>query len=138
MISAYSNSCQLVPLQPIIISILFHHYKELKECISEVKQIAAAYTITIHYSNEKNRGSFVRVSRTYAYCFFGQVPLSLIVTLTLPCTLNYSSNSFWAPPHLASTYAPVVTSIIILMPCRRGFKSSHPVHFFYQSGKIWY
>jgi Sec-independent protein translocase protein TatA len=28
-----------VPLQPIIISILFHHYKELKECISEVKEI---------------------------------------------------------------------------------------------------
>jgi hypothetical protein len=27
-----------VPLQPIIISILFHHYKELKECISEVEQ----------------------------------------------------------------------------------------------------
>jgi hypothetical protein len=94
MISAYSNSCQLVPLQPIIISIPFHHYKELKECISEVKQIAAADTITIHYSNEKNRGSFVRVSRTDAYCFFGQVTLSLIVTITLPCTLNYSSNSF--------------------------------------------
>ena len=38
-ISACSNSCQLVPLHPIVISILFHHYKELKECISEVEQI---------------------------------------------------------------------------------------------------
>jgi hypothetical protein len=38
-VSACSNSCQLVPLQPIIISILFHHYIELKECISEVEQI---------------------------------------------------------------------------------------------------
>jgi hypothetical protein len=38
-ISACSNSCQLVPLHPIIMSILFHHYKELKECISEVEQI---------------------------------------------------------------------------------------------------
>jgi hypothetical protein len=37
--SACSNSVQLVPLHPIIISILFHHYKELKECISEVEQI---------------------------------------------------------------------------------------------------
>ena len=36
-ISACSNSVQLVPLQPIIISILFYHYKELKECISEVE-----------------------------------------------------------------------------------------------------
>ncbi len=32
-ISACSNSVQLVPLHPIIISILFHHYKELLECI---------------------------------------------------------------------------------------------------------
>lgn len=37
-VSACSNSCQLVLLQPIIISILFHHYKELKECVSEVEQ----------------------------------------------------------------------------------------------------
>jgi hypothetical protein len=38
-VSACSNSVQLVPLHPIIISILFHHYKELKECISAVKEI---------------------------------------------------------------------------------------------------
>jgi hypothetical protein len=35
--SACSNSVQLVPLHPIIMSILFHHYKELKECMLEVK-----------------------------------------------------------------------------------------------------
>ena len=40
-ISACSNSVQLVPLHPIIISILFHHYKELKECISEVEKMGA-------------------------------------------------------------------------------------------------
>src|SRR5215211_8917232 len=38
-LTACSNSVQLVPLQPIIISILFHRYKELEECISEVEQI---------------------------------------------------------------------------------------------------
>ena len=38
-ISVCSNSVQLVPLQPIVISILFHHYKELKYCLSEVEQI---------------------------------------------------------------------------------------------------
>ena len=38
-VSACSNSVQLVPLHPIIISILFQHFKELKECISEVDQI---------------------------------------------------------------------------------------------------
>lgn len=37
-ISACSNSVQLVPLHPIIVSILFHHYKELKECTCEVEQ----------------------------------------------------------------------------------------------------
>ena len=41
-VSACSNSVQLVPLHPIIISILFHHYKELKECISEVERIEEA------------------------------------------------------------------------------------------------
>ena len=41
-VSACSNSVQLVPLQPIIISILFHHYEELKECISEVERMIEA------------------------------------------------------------------------------------------------
>jgi hypothetical protein len=40
--SACSNSCQLVPLHPIIMSILFHHYKELKQGISEVERIEEA------------------------------------------------------------------------------------------------
>lgn len=41
-VSACSNSVQLVPLHPIIISILFHHYKELLECIKEIEEIEAA------------------------------------------------------------------------------------------------
>lgn len=40
-LSACSNSVQLVPLHSIIMSILFHHYKELTEIISEVEQIEA-------------------------------------------------------------------------------------------------
>jgi hypothetical protein len=40
-LTACSNSVQLVPLHPIIMSILFHHYKELTEIISEVEQIEA-------------------------------------------------------------------------------------------------
>jgi hypothetical protein len=38
-ISACPNSVQLVPLHPIIISILFHHYKELTELMTLVEQI---------------------------------------------------------------------------------------------------
>jgi hypothetical protein len=38
-VSACSNSCQLVPLQPIIMSILFLHYKELLECKREVEEL---------------------------------------------------------------------------------------------------
>jgi len=40
-ISACSNSVQLVPLHPIVISILFHDYKQLTQCISEVERIEA-------------------------------------------------------------------------------------------------
>ena len=40
-ISACSNSCQLVPLHPIVMSILYHQYKELKECIKQVEQTEA-------------------------------------------------------------------------------------------------
>jgi hypothetical protein len=47
-LSACSNSVQLVPLHPIIISILFHHYKELKKCISVVERIG-----TKVYTNNK-------------------------------------------------------------------------------------
>jgi hypothetical protein len=38
-ISACSNSVQLVPLHPIFMSILFHHYKELLQCIREVEEL---------------------------------------------------------------------------------------------------
>jgi hypothetical protein len=38
-ITACSNSVSLVPLHPIMISILFHHYKELKECMAQVEQM---------------------------------------------------------------------------------------------------
>jgi hypothetical protein len=40
-ICACSNSCQLVPLHPIVMSILYHQYKELKECIKQVEQTEA-------------------------------------------------------------------------------------------------
>ena len=40
-VSACSDSVQLVPLHPIVISILLHHYKELLQCILEVEQIEA-------------------------------------------------------------------------------------------------
>jgi hypothetical protein len=40
-ISACSYSVQYVRLYPILMSILFHHYKQLTECISEVEQIEA-------------------------------------------------------------------------------------------------
>src|ERR671921_368694 len=38
-ISACSYSVQYVRLHPILISIIFHHYKQLTECISEVEEI---------------------------------------------------------------------------------------------------
>ena len=40
-ISACSYSVQYVRLHPILMSILFHHYKELTECIEQVEEIEA-------------------------------------------------------------------------------------------------
>jgi hypothetical protein len=40
-ITACSNAVSLVPLHPIFISILFHHYKQLKECIAQVEQMSS-------------------------------------------------------------------------------------------------
>jgi hypothetical protein len=40
-ISACSNSVQYLRLHPILMSILFHHYKQLTECMTQVEQIEA-------------------------------------------------------------------------------------------------
>jgi hypothetical protein len=58
-ISACSNSVQLVPLHPIIISILFHHYKELKECISEVELIESI-RVADNSSGKKKEGLLIK------------------------------------------------------------------------------
>ena len=62
-VSACSNSVQLVPLHPIIISILFHHYKELKECICEVERIDEAA------SKANSDGSKKKEARGVGYPF---------------------------------------------------------------------
>ncbi len=36
---ACSNAASLVPFHPIAISILFHHYKELRECEKQINKI---------------------------------------------------------------------------------------------------
>ncbi|SRR5215213_152773 len=56
-LSACSNSVQLVPLHPIIMSILFHHYKELIQLVSEVEQMEmeAATTTVINNSSKKKK-----------------------------------------------------------------------------------
>ena len=69
--SACSNSCQLVPLQPIIMSILFHHYKELLQCIREVEELGAKVNVkenviysTINEQEEPVSGSNEPVTTT--------------------------------------------------------------------------
>ena len=39
-ITSCSNSVQLVPLHPIMISILFHHYKQLTELMAQVERMS--------------------------------------------------------------------------------------------------
>src|SRR5215212_3856405 len=55
-LSSCSNSVQLVPLHPIIMSILFHHYKELIQLTSEVEQMGeAAINITTTVINNSSK-----------------------------------------------------------------------------------
>jgi len=55
---ACSNAVQLVLLQPIII--LFHHYKELKECLSEVEQTMMMMMESRVSNNDKDNKHKVR------------------------------------------------------------------------------
>jgi hypothetical protein len=52
-ISACSYSVQYVRLHPILLSILFHHYKELTECIEQVEEIEAR--VIINKIDERRR-----------------------------------------------------------------------------------
>ena len=54
-ISACSNSVQLVPFHPIIMSILFHHYKELIQLTSEVEQMNEATATIANNSSKKKK-----------------------------------------------------------------------------------
>jgi hypothetical protein len=49
-VMACSNSCQLVPFQPIAMSVLFHHYKELLECEKQINKLMGD-------NNNNNNGS---------------------------------------------------------------------------------
>jgi hypothetical protein len=54
-ISACSYSVQYVRLHPILMSILFHHYKELTECIEQVEEIEARVIINIDWRKKKEK-----------------------------------------------------------------------------------
>jgi hypothetical protein len=55
-ITLKASSMQLVPLQPIIISILFHHYKELLECKREIEELEQEGGILQLKHNNHNGG----------------------------------------------------------------------------------
>ena len=52
-ISACSYSVQYIRLHPILMSILFHHYKELTECIEQVEEIEARVNNKHRLTKEK-------------------------------------------------------------------------------------
>lgn len=51
-ISACSYSVQYVRLHPILMSIVFHHYKQLTECISEVEEIEVKMECLVQQKKE--------------------------------------------------------------------------------------
>jgi hypothetical protein len=64
-VMASSNAVHLVPLHPIVISILFHHHKELKECMRHAEEIRGDKRVDNnnndnHYiSSSSNGGGFI-------------------------------------------------------------------------------
>lgn len=44
-----------MPLHPIVISILFHHYKELIQLISEAEQMEEATATTVNNNSSKKK-----------------------------------------------------------------------------------
>ena len=66
-LSTCSNSVHLVPLHPVSMSILFHHYKELNQCIKEVEQMkgAAARSTPVRKLVEKEERK--RKCQTYSH-----------------------------------------------------------------------
>jgi hypothetical protein len=51
---ACSNSCQLVPFHPIVISILFHHYKELVKCEKLINKLTEITNNNNNNDNDNN------------------------------------------------------------------------------------
>jgi hypothetical protein len=68
-LTACSNSVQLVPLHPIIISILFHHYKELIQLTLEVEQMKEAATIVNNSSKKKKEATIEEESSLQSKLF---------------------------------------------------------------------
>jgi hypothetical protein len=52
----------MLPLQPIIISILFHHYKELKECMKEVEEIRGDKKVNNNNSSISGGGKIIIIT----------------------------------------------------------------------------
>lgn len=59
-VSACSNSVQLVPLQHIMTSILFHHYRELLECINEIEEMEAANDSKTNFTENNKFSSTIK------------------------------------------------------------------------------
>ena len=59
-VSACSNSVQIVPFHPIVISILFHHYKELFECNKEIEEMEAANDSKTNFLENNKFSSTIR------------------------------------------------------------------------------
>jgi hypothetical protein len=55
-ITACSNSVSLVPLHPIAMSILFHHYKELMECSKRLNRMMNSNAKVEEEEEEEEKG----------------------------------------------------------------------------------
>ena len=80
---ACSNSVQLVPLHPIIISILFYHYKGLLQCISDVEQIEGAASYEPRIFTMKEIGNVLRREHKHTVAFMDALLLIQLYSLSI-------------------------------------------------------
>jgi hypothetical protein len=92
-VSACSNSVQLVPFQPIMISILFHHFKELKECMREVEKIRGDKKVNNNNDNNNHNNCSISGSGIIVMMTEQEKPLETYDEMVQEMEEELSTNS---------------------------------------------
>lgn len=90
-IMACSGSVSLVPFQPIAISILFHHYKELMECKREVEEImmtTADGKVVSNNNNHHSSNNIIMTEQEKSLETYAEMVEEMEAEIVIPTTLD--------------------------------------------------